>query len=1086
MACQLTFLSGARAGSSVRLDQATFWLGRDPRCEVAFDAQRDLMVSSRHAEVSLVGGTWQLRDASTNGTFVNGQPVKQVVLQPGDVIELGREGPQVRFTPLSAAHAAAAGAPSTNPVAQRPVAAPAPGPQPAAPSAPALPTTDPRQRAPQPAPPAYAAPVPMHPAPAPVHPAPVPVHPAPVLVHPAPVHPAPVHPAPAAALSPEASAPGFAAVSGGLASQLRLGLERLPSGQRQSFLQQTVRLGRDPTADVAFDLQADLLVSYNHAKIVTLEGKAVFLDLESTNGSFIDGQPVSRQELRGGEVLELGRGGPRLRVTVTAERVTAPAPLAGAAAARTVFGAAAPTVTDLSLGDAALLGEYPLTGPITIGRDPGCTIVLDSMYISNRHAMLQRDGAAVRLRDAGSANGTFLGGQRISDAPLAPGAEFVIGPYVLKFTGQAVRVFDTRTKTWVDAFGLCRTDPKSGRHFLDHISLKIQPGEFVCILGPSGCGKSTLLKSLNGYTRADDGSVLLNAIDFYAHYEQLKHQVGYVPQDDIIHPQLTIERTLHYAAKLRLPPGTSPQKRKERVQDVLSMLELYDHRHKPVYKLSGGQRKRASIAVELLTEPAIIYLDEPTSGLDPNLEEKMMLLLRELTQRGKTVVTVTHTLDNIRLADKVTFLVDGKLVFFGAPDEARSYFNVQRLPDVYKRFDERRGDLDNLRKEFEASEIYQRHVTSQLGAPPEGTTKTPAQAPAKAPPRSKRVGPGPFAQFWVQTQRYVEIMTRDMRNTAILLLQAPLVALFVCLAVKTDQPDRGPTSTMYLIMSLSALWFGCSNAAREITKESSIYARERMVNLRVIPYVASKFFVLQWLALIQVSTMLVIVYFLRSGFVLKEPPQACLQWQVKACSALILDGVPGNFWLHLGNLYLTALNGIGLGLLVSALAGNSDKAMSLVPLVLIPQVLFSGSFGIPKADEHVKRGVGYAMALNWSLDQSKRISMCTPEEELPPQKGCARCLHAYDPFKYLALKAEDQDNDGRCKAILGVVSNMTDFPESLQVVEDGLYTPPSLHRDGPARVAHRSHLGLAVLGGYNLLLFALICLFVRLKDRQNK
>jgi len=314
------------------------------------------------------------------------------------------------------------------------------------------------------------------------------------------------------------------------------------------------------------------------------------------------------------------------------------------------------------------------------------------------------------------------------------------------------------------------------------------------------------------------------------------------------------------------------------------------------------------------------------------------------------------------------------------------------------------------------------------------------------------------------------------------------VALFVVLAVHTDQPDRGPTSTMFLIMSLSALWFGCSNAAREITKESSIFARERMVNLKVIPYIASKFFVLQWLALLQVSTMLTIVYFFRSGYTLPQSPAVCARWNIQACSLLILDGVPGDYWLHLLNLYLTALGGIGLGLLISALAGNSDKAMSLVPLVLIPQVLFSGSFGIPKADEMVKRGVGYAVTLNWSLDQAKRIAMCTAEQEKPPGSpgsGCRGCIHAYDPFKHLALATEGQDDDARCAAVLSAVSQMTEFPESLQVVEDGLYTPPGRHGQGQARDATRSYIGLFVLGGYALLFFVLICIVVRLKDRKH-
>ena len=857
-------------------------------------------------------------------------------------------------------------------------------------------------------------------------------------------------------------------------SQVAITIEK--GGQALQFDQQLIRIGRDPNADVAFDPNVDLLVSFNHAKIVVYEGVVTLYDLESTNGTYIAGEQIARRDLVGGETVEFGRGGPQIRVLTKTIQVAAPSK--GKVAARTVFGAVAP-MADLSLGeDVPKIGEFPLAATMTIGRSSDCTIVLDSMYVSNTHARLEQQSDGLLLKDAGSANGVFVSGEKVSSTKLTVGGEFAIGPFVFKYGPQAIAVYDTRTSTWVDAFELTRTDPKTKRNFLDEISLKVQPREFVCILGPSGCGKSTLLKSLNGYTRADHGTVLLNNINFYNNYEHVKNQVGYVPQDDIIHPQLTIERTLHYAAKLRLPPGTPKAKRKERIQDVLSMLELYDHRYKPVHKLSGGQRKRVSIAVELLTEPAIIYLDEPTSGLDPNLEEKMMVLLRDLTLRGKTVVTVTHTLDNIHLADKVTFLVDGKLAFFGTDKQALEFFDVEKLPEVYKRFEERRGNADSLKEDFKASPIYKEHIESQLS--PEA-----ASTVAKSKVKRKNLGPGALKQFWVLTQRYLEIMTRDIRNTLILLIQAPLVALFIAVAVKSDQPALGPTSTMFLIMSLSALWFGCSNAARELTKESAIYARERMVNMRVIPYVLSKFFVLQFLALMQVTTMLTLVYFLRSGFSLSDPPGPCVQYGVQACGALILDGVPGSFLEHLLNLYLTALNGVGLGLLVSAIAGNSDKAMSLVPLILIPQVLFSGSFGIPKADEHVKRGVGYVMALNWSLDQAKRTSMCSPEEEVGP-KGCTTCIHAYDSFKYSRLKKEDQPEDARCKSLVPLMSSLVDFPETLLVVEDGLYTLPSQYDDGPPRRAHKSFMGLYVQGGMVLLMLILVCIFVRLKDRQNR
>ena len=1019
MICRLVFLSGPREGEVLLVERAPFWLGRDPRCDLAFDPERELTVSGRHACIEAdAQGTITLRDNSTNGTLVNGTSIKTAPLAPDDVLELGAGGPRLRYLLAPAPD-------QMDPSGPTALA----GDVATVPESPAAPASGPRWTR------------------------------------------------PAESVPTEAEEAVW---------QLDLELEHPPGGQRLRLSQPVVRLGRAPEADVSFDLQAELLVSYSHAKIVALDGRAVLFDSDSTNGTFVDGSPVARHDLEAGEEIELGRGGPRLLVAgVRLSQVTSHATLreAGKAREATVFGGQSPELGDLSLGQAELMGEHALEERLTLGRDQGNDIVLDSLFVSSRHAVVERRGDRAMVRDLDSANGTFLAGERVQEAELALGTELVVGPYLLKYSGTSLLVFDTRTRTWVEAHRLTRTDPSTGHDFLDAVSMRVQPGEFVCILGPSGCGKSTLLKALAGARPSDQGRVFLNGIDFYAHHEQLKHQVGYVPQDDIIHPHLTVWRTLHHAARLRLPRGTDRHTRRQRVEEVLGALELYDHRDRPIHKLSGGQRKRVSIAVELLTDPAIIFLDEPTSGLDPNLEEKMMLLFREMTLKGKTVVTVTHTLDNIHLADKVLFLVDGKLAFFGTVEEGRAFFQVERLPEVYKRFDERKGNLAGLRDEFEASTIYQRHVGQELKDRVAGLEQP------SAPRRASRTRPGPLRQLYILTARYMELITRDLRNTAILLVQAPLVALFILAATRTDQPDRGPTSTLFLVMSLSALWFGCSNAAREISKEGPIFTRERMVNLGVVPYVASKFFTLQLLSLVQVAVMLGMVHLMRGGYTLDPPPQVCARWEIQACSALILPGVPGSLPMHLLNLYLTALGGVGLGLLVSALAGNSDKAMSLVPLVLIPQVLFSGSFGVPGPEEHLRRGVGYAMVLNWSLDQSKRIAMCTPEQEKPastPWAGCAACLHAYDPSRHRRLKVEAQDDDGRCRAVLSVVAQMTDFPESLQVVEDGLYTPPSTHGQGKARDAHPAVIGIYVQGGVVLLLFGLVCLALRWRERRQR
>jgi ABC-type Mn2+/Zn2+ transport system ATPase subunit len=303
-----------------------------------------------------------------------------------------------------------------------------------------------------------------------------------------------------------------------------------------------------------------------------------------------------------------------------------------------------------------VLGEFPLgPQPLAIGRAPGCEVKLDSLHVSARHAEVWRDpDGSARVRDLRSTNGTFVGGVRIEESRLAPDTELIVGPYFLRYTGASLLLFDTRGRTWVEARGI--------EHWigdallLDGISVALQPGEFVGLLGPSGAGKSMLLKALCGTLRASGGQVLVNGLDFYAQYAVLKTLVGYVPQDDIIHAQLTAADTLRYAAELRLSSEAGWLIRQARGEEVLSALGLQDRSQLPAWQLSGGQRKRLSIGVELLNEPNLLYLDEPTAGLDPNLEEKMMVLFRELALRGKIVCCVTHTLDHIELCDKIALL----------------------------------------------------------------------------------------------------------------------------------------------------------------------------------------------------------------------------------------------------------------------------------------------------------------------------------------------------------------------------------------------------------------------------------------------
>jgi ABC-type multidrug transport system ATPase subunit len=809
----------------------------------------------------------------------------------------------------------------------------------------------------------------------------------------------------------------------------------------------------------------------------------VLLDTDSTKRIFHNGKPVQRLPLRGGEVVELGQGGPKLRFSLLAP---APPPAAAAAPAASgelsdvqvgggrtyaMAGAAAILAQQLAArrNQARLMKEVQLRPgkPMKIGRLGNMDLTLDSIQVSKQHAQLELRQVAGKnepvavIVDLGSGNGTYVKGERITgECQIGPTDDVTIGPFLLHVEGTKLKIFDFRQAS-ISCHGLTRQDPKTKRVFLDKVSLVIKPSEFVVFLGPSGSGKSTLLKTLTGADHPQGGKVLINDVDFFANYQRLKQSVGYVPQEDIVHAELSVRRTLEYAAELRLPKELDEAGRKKRIDEVLSILELTVHQHKPVFKLSGGQKKRVSIGVELLTEPSMLYLDEPTSGLDANLEGKMMLLFRELSLRGNTVVCVTHHLDNVHLADKVGIMFDGKLAFYGAPDEALEHFKCKRMAEIFERLGESQ-DAEALRNEYLGSEYYARHLAAEvmlLDLSEKDKKDTKKKDDEKFTPQ----GAGFFGQFSILSRRYLEILTRDLRNTLILVAQAPIVAGVICIAIPTNFLVRSPTNTLLLVLCLSALWFGTSNAAREITKEASIFKRERMVSLQVVPYVASKFFVLQLFSLIQCVLMQMIV------FRFADTP------------AIRFVGTNGSSWLlSLANLYLLSLSGIGLGLLISAFAGNSDKAMSLVPIVLIPQILLSGGFGLFRQGSKV-RPVAYATSLNWALDNHKRIALCP----LGEKARCFACLTPTDPDIEEAdpeqlpkqLKAIKEELPTRC-----IADGQRTKSETTEIVMTGFYGPYIVAADGQPRTKVRPKNGFIVLGGMSVLFFVGVSIALRVKS----
>src|SRR5205085_8747402 len=295
------------------------------------------------------------------------------------------------------------------------------------------------------------------------------------------------------------------------------------------------------------------------------------------------------------------------------------------------------------------------------------------------------------LRDIGSTNGTFVNGQRISQHTLVPGDVIQIGAFKLVYDGDSLDQYDQRGALRIDARNLSRmvASGRASRLILKDVSLSIEPREFVALVGGSGTGKSTLMNALSGYAQATGGHVLVNGDDYYRNFDAYRTVLGYVPQDDIIHRTLPVDRALRYAAQLRLPADTAGAEIGQRITRVLDDVEMTPHRDKLVENLSGGQRKRVSIGAELLADPSLFFLDEPTSGLDPGLEKKMMYTLRRLADSGRTVILVTHATANITQCDHVAFMSDGRMVFFGPPAEALPFFNVTSgdFADIYTKLE---------------------------------------------------------------------------------------------------------------------------------------------------------------------------------------------------------------------------------------------------------------------------------------------------------------------------------------------------------------------------------------------------------------
>ena len=574
--------------------------------------------------------------------------------------------------------------------------------------------------------------------------------------------------------------------------------------------------------------------------------------------------------------------------------------------------------------------SFPLSGHprVMIGRDETCDIRLPHISVSNYHAKITGEKDGYYISDCNSVNGVVLNNRRITGKEKLQEKDIItITNTKLVFMTTMIFYCCPRDGISVDVCDVTVRRGKGKKSFLTNrnVNFSVNPGELVAIVGGSGAGKSTTLNCMCGYLKPTQGAVFINGLDLYQNFDSLKKIIGYVPQSDIVYDNLTLYDMLSYTAKLRFPRDSSRKEQEDAINKAIDMVELREKRNSLIKSLSGGQRKRASIAVELVSDPSLLLLDEPASGLDPGTERNLMVSLRGMADHGKTVVLVTHSTLQLKMCDKIAFMGSGGyLCFFGTYDEALSFFSVTNIVDVYVLL---AGHAKQWSAKFSRIRVGAKRASSASG-----TNKV----------RPKRR----HSQLRVLSSRYSKLIINDKQRLFLLLAQAPLLAVLISLVADGKQFEQYEmTKSLLFALSCAAFWIGMLNAIQEICKERTIVKREYMTGLSMNSYILSKILILGVLCLVQ-SVMV----------------SAVFAWIV----GLPADGVLCHpFWEIWITTFLTTIAAVAVGLFVSALFTNADRAMTIAPILLMPQILFSGL--IFKL-EGMTELISWAAVSRWSVE----------------------------------------------------------------------------------------------------------------------
>ncbi|MUM04433.1 hypothetical protein B5P44_06505 [Mycobacterium sp. CBMA 213] len=580
-------------------------------------------------------------------------------------------------------------------------------------------------------------------------------------------------------------------------------------------------------------------------------------------------------------------------------------------------------------------------GAITIGRHSTSAIRVDDTLASRTHAYLLPAPTGMQIHDNNSNNGIFVNGMKVPAATLQPGDVVTIGNTDLMFTGATLE-----PRTAAAATGGLQAHQVGltidGYQLLTSVSFAARPGTLTAVIGPSGAGKSTLIKLLAGATQPTSGHVTFDGHDVHAHYASLRSRIGVVPQDDVVHRQLTVDQALDYAAKLRLPADTSKTDRRAVVESVLAELELTQHRAKRVEKLSGGQRKRASVAMELLTGPSLLILDEPTSGLDPALDRQVMSMLRNLADAGRTVIVVTHSLTYLSMCDQVLLLAPGgKTAYAGRPDRIEAAMGTTDWADIFAWVSAKPDDAH-------AVFLHNNPAAAQ-----------PAAAAAPAGPLGEPARTSTARQVFTLMGRQVRLILAD-RGYAVFLALLPLVMGALCLVVpgsnglgvtKANGPAPSEPAQLLSVLIIAAVFMGTALTIRDLVGERSIFRREQSVGLSAGAYLTAKVVVYSIAAAAQAAIVVAMVVALKGG---------------PARGALAFGNPVADLYAALA---LTAIVSAIVGLLLSALARSGDWIMPMLVVMIMSAIVFSGGL-IPVTGRAGLNQLSFLLPARWGFAAS--------------------------------------------------------------------------------------------------------------------